>query len=293
MKLKREEVIAACRSSLLPCIHIRPAAGEKPGPADCKFGGDFYLPAGAVPPEMEFLAQINFTQVPRLEGFPDKGLLQFFLCTEDEKFEAFYEDGCAWKQDAGFFQVRWYPEVPEDAPACENAVPDKRWQLDSPEGSMTFESTEEIATISIGEDGGFAIDLGYESLSDVLTPIFQAAWEEDDEPDDDEDEDEDMEEDGKEEEEGVYDLENSCEDTDRFAFDFGNWGFKLGGHPSLRQGEFRLDEENYQAYSALLFQYDLTDAPELERDTFSFFIRPEDLKARRFDDILMTYHNCF
>ena len=147
---------------------------------------------------MEFLAQVNFSQVPRLEGFPDKGLLQFFLCTDEDRFESFYEDGCAWKQDAGFFQVRWYPEAPEDAPACVNAVPEKRWHLDSPKGGMNFEPSEEIATISVREDGGFAFDLGFEFLEDALTPIFQAAWEEDD---DDEDEDR--------EEEGVYDLENS------------------------------------------------------------------------------------
>ena len=158
---------------------------------------------------------------------------------------------------------------------------------------MSFEPAEEIATLSIGEEGGFAIDLGFEYLEDELTPLFQAAWEEDD----GEEEDEDCEDDeDAEEEEGVYDLENSCEDTDRFALDFGNWGFKLGGHPALRQGEFRLDGEELGDYTTLLFQYDLTppnDASDLEQDTFCFFIRPEDLKARRFDDILMIHHNCF
>lgn len=287
MRLEREKIVAACQGSLLPCVRIAPN-GEEAGPADSKFGGDFYLPAGAEKPEMEFLAQVNFAQVPRLEGFPDKGLLQFFLCTEEERFEAFYEDDCAWKQDAGFFQVRWYPEVPEDAPACKNAVPENCWLMDSRLGGMDFEPSEEIATISISEDGGLVFDLGFAFLEDALTPVFRAAREEDDDDDDWDDEDE--------EEEGVYDLENSCEDTDQFFCDFGNWGFKLGGHPSLRQGEFRLDEDEYQAYSTLLFQYDLTpprDPNGLESDTFCFFIKPEDLKARRFDDILMIHHNCF
>lgn len=281
MRLEREKIIAACQPSLLPCVHITPEPGKAAGPADSKFGGTFYLPAGAEAPEMEFLAQINLAQVPPLEGFPDRGLLQFFLCTEEEKFESFYEDGCTWKQDAGFFQVRYYSEVPEDVPACENTVPEARWRMDSPEGGMEFEPAEEIATLSMAEDGGFAIDLGFEFLEDALTPIFQAAGEED--------------EDG-EKEEGVYDLENSCEDTDQFFCDFGNWGFKLGGHPSLRQGEFRLDGEDLSDYTKLLFQYDLTppdDASDLEMDTLCFFIKPEDLKARRFDDILMVHHNCY
>ena len=162
------------------------------GVADSHLGGVPYVPRGGQIPtdgdgnQLWLCAQINFSQMPRLEGFPDKGLLQFFLCTDEDRFESFYEDGCAWKQDAGFFQVRWYPEAPEDAPACVNAVPEKRWHLDSPKGGMNFEPSEEIATISVREDGGFAFDLGFEFLEDALTPIFQAAWEEDD---DDEDED--------------------------------------------------------------------------------------------------------
>ena len=72
----------------------------------------------------------------------------------------------------------------------------------------------------------------------------------------------------------------------------------MGGHPALRQAEFRLDEEAYQAYTVLLFQYDLTvlnskDPMALEKDTFCFFIKPEDLNACRFDDILMVHHNCY
>ena len=31
----------------------------------------------------------------------------------------------------------------------------------------------------------------------------------------------------------------------------------------------------------------------LEKDTFCFFIKPEDLNACRFDDILMVHHNCY
>ena len=292
MRLEREKIIAACQPSLLPCIHIKPASAEAPGPTDSKFGGEFYLPAGAEAPELEFLAQINFAQAPHLEGFPETGLLQFFLCTDEETFESFAENDSAWKQDAGLFKVLYYPELPEDAPACETHVPEKRRYMNAPEGGMEFEPAEEIATISVADGGGFAIDLGYESLEDVLMPIFQAAWEEDEDEDDEDGEDEE----DCAEEEGVYDLENSCEDTDRFTCDFGNWGFKLGGHPALRQGEFRLDGESWTDYSALLFQYDLTppdDTSALEEDTFCFFIRPDDLKAGRFDDILMVYHNCF
>ena len=139
-------------------------------------------------------------------------------------------------------------------------------------------------------------DLDYiRFMEGTLPPESSDDNQTDEEPSEDEEEDDDDEDEDREEE-GVYDLENSCEDTDQFFCDFGNWGFKLGGHPSLRQGEFRLEEEDHQAYSALLFQYDLTpphDPGCQEEDTFCFFIKPEDLNACRFDDILMVHHNCY
>lgn len=267
----KKQIIEALADTKRPCVRITPQTNKMPAPTDSKFGGDYYLPDGVEAPDMEFLAQINFSQVPHLEDFPEKGLLQFFLCTEAENFEAFIEDDSAWHSDAGFFQVRWYPEALADGPAHPDTVPENRWAMEKITGGMKCKATEEIATLAVGEEG-FLFDLGFESAIEPLTQIFM-------------------------EKRRGYDL-SDCEDTDRFCRDFGNWGFKLGGHPALRQGEFRLDEEEFQAYTALLFQFDLTvpdpkNPMDLEKDTFCFFIKPEDLKARRFDDILMVHHNCY
>lgn len=286
----KEQITAACESTKLPCIHIAPTPDETPGPTDSKFGGGFYLPAGAKAPDMEFLAQINFAQVPHLEGFPEKGLLQFFLTTEESAVEVFFDEAVSWKQNAGFFKTIFYPEPPADAAAQENAVPENRWGFlqDFAAGGMRFQPGEEIATITLG-DMGFLTDMGFEEVSETLNALFMAA-EDEDEADEDEDDEDDEAYEG-------YDL-SLCGDTDQFCQDFGNWGFKLGGHPSLRSSDFRLDDENFQAYSVLLFQYDLTvpdpkNPMDLEQDTFCFFIKPEDLKACRFDDILMIHHNCY
>lgn len=294
MRLERETIFDAAKSTLLPTVRVRPEPDKMASHTDSKFGGAYYLPEEAEDPGMELLAQINLSQVPRLEGFPETGLLQFFIRSDAETFERFLEDGPVWLSNSGFFQVRYYPEVSENTPAHENDVPEERWGMNAVAGGMKFEAEEEIATISFGEEGGLAIDLGFESLANVLMPVFQAAWDADEDDEDEEDDDADEED---EDAEGVYDL-TLCSDTDQFARDFGNWGFKLGGHPALRQGEFRLDHDAYAAHSILLFQYDLTvpdpdDPMDLEKDTFGFFIRPEDLKARRFDDILMTHHNCY
>ncbi|RKI69411.1 DUF1963 domain-containing protein [bacterium 1xD42-67] len=275
----KEQIMSVLESTKLPCVHITPEPDRTPGPTDSKFGGDYYLPAGAEASKLEFMAQINFAQVPRLKDFPERGLLQFFLCTEEEKFESFYEDGFAWEQDAGFFQVRWYPEVPEDGPAHPDEVPETRWAMDKVTGGMKSASAEEVATLGLGVEG-FFFNLGFETEAVTVEELFladhqrQKAGEPDENP------------------EG-YDL-GDCSGVMDLTEDFGNWGFKLGGHPSLRSNDLRLEDAAYAAYSVLLFQFDLTLLSQsCDADTFCFFIKPEDLKAGRFDDILMVHHNCY
>ena len=267
----KEQILSVLESTKLPCVHITPESDRTPGPTDSKFGGDYYLPAGGEVSELEFLAQINFAQVPRLKGFPERGLLQFFLCTEGKKFESFYEDGFAWKQDAGFFQVRWYPEVLEDGPARPDEVPETRWAMDKVTGGMGLEAAAEVATLAFGSEEDIVLDLGFESMMEPIMALFLEASE-----------------DGE-----GYDL-SDCSGVDDLTWDFGNWGFKLGGHPSLRYDDLRLEDAAYAAYSVLLFQFDLTPlAQDCEADTICFFIKPEDLEACRFDDILMVHHNCY
>ena len=54
-----------------------------------KFAGAMYLPKGLTYPVdyrgkyMFPLAQINFSEVPHLAGYPEKGILQFYLSDDD------------------------------------------------------------------------------------------------------------------------------------------------------------------------------------------------------------------
>jgi len=275
----KEQIIAACESTKILSIHIAPKPDKPSGPIDSKFGGDYYLPAGAETAELEFMAQINFAQVPHLDGFPGSGLLQFFLRTGSDEFEGFIEDDSAWRSDTGFFQARWYPEVPADGPVHSDTVPEERWAMDKVTGGMKFASAEEVATLGLGVEG-FFFDLGFETGAETVEKLFLADYQRQEagEPD--------------ENPEG-YDL-GDCSGVMDLTEDFGNWGFKLGGHPSLRFDDLRLEDAAYAAYSVLLFQFDLTPmAQDCEADTFCFFIKPEDLEACRFDDILMVHHNCY
>ena len=275
----KEQILSVLESTKLPCVHITPESDRTPGPTDSKFGGDYYLPAGGEVSELEFLAQINFAQVPRLKGFPERGLLQFFLRTGSDEFEGFIEDDSAWRSDTGFFQARWYPEVPADGPVHSDTVPEERWAMDKVTGGMKFASAEEVATLGLGVEG-FFFDLGFETEAETVEELFLADYQRQEagEPD--------------ENPEG-YDL-GDCSGVMDLTEDFGNWGFKLGGHPSLRYDDIRLDDTAYQAYSQLLFQFDLSLLSQsCDADTICFFIKPEDLEACRFDDILMVHHNCY
>ena len=262
----KEQIIAACESTKLLSIHIAPKPDKPSGPIDSKFGGDYYLPAGAETAELEFMAQINFAQVPHLDGFPESGLLQFFLRTDAGAKGEFTEDRNAWLTDSGLFQVRWYPELSEN-PAAEKAeVPEARWLTRSLAGRMEFQAAEEIATFSVGNDG-LCTDMGFEAAEGLL-------------PEDDMEDTE-------------YDP-GTEEGDERFFADFGNWGCKLGGHPAIGWGDPREVDDNYpiwKAYTALLFQLDLMPGKEYGQDVFGFFMKPEDLVACRFDKVLMTRLN--
>lgn len=218
MRLEKEKIIAACQPSLLSCVHITPETDTVPGPTDSKFGGDYYLPAGAEPPNMELLAQINLAQVPHRKGFPETGLLQFFICTDDAVVEDRVYDGFVWQNDAGIFQVMYYPEVQENQPPQKEMIPQERWFKKKVTSGMRFEPAEEIATIALDEEGRFLIDLGFESLADTLMPVFRAAWAGDKEEDEDA------------AGEGVYNL-SDYGDIDQFCRDFGTASPSAGRSP--------------------------------------------------------------
>jgi uncharacterized protein YwqG len=73
----------------LPCIRISAAPSDELFIFDSKFGGLPYWPANTPYPVdgkdkyMYLLAQLNFSQIPPLDGFPTKGILQFYLADDD------------------------------------------------------------------------------------------------------------------------------------------------------------------------------------------------------------------
>lgn len=73
----------------LPTIAIDVAKGLPDNPWDSKLAGLAYWPKNLSYPHngqgkpLSLLAQINFSEMPPLEGYPDKGVLQFFIADDD------------------------------------------------------------------------------------------------------------------------------------------------------------------------------------------------------------------
>ena len=76
-----------------------------------RVGGPAFIPSNLNWPidlngnEMEFIAQIDFSQVSELEGYPTSGILQFFIAMNGEWGDQYFEP------KAADFAVRWIPEI--------------------------------------------------------------------------------------------------------------------------------------------------------------------------------------
>ncbi|MBH0229742.1 YwqG family protein [Halobacillus yeomjeoni] len=83
-----------------------------------KFGGEPYLPEGTEYPvnkkrnPLRLLAQINFLEVPFIEGMPKEGVLQFYIDAEDDLMGMNLEDLC----DQTGFKILYHPSIERDLP---------------------------------------------------------------------------------------------------------------------------------------------------------------------------------
>jgi len=99
-------------SSLLPAIIISPAK-RTTSLTESKFAGEPYLPYYQTLPKditgesMRLLAQINFAEVPQIQGFPTQGILQFFISSNIFANAAYYKEDIFQQ----FYKVRFYPTV--------------------------------------------------------------------------------------------------------------------------------------------------------------------------------------
>ncbi|HEX8301580.1 YwqG family protein [Sphingomonas sp.] len=94
-------------SLALPAVELHPDPDATIYPGGTRLGGPVWLVGGEDWPNdrqgrpMEFLAQIDFATLPALPDFPTRGILQFFIGTDDG-FGADFDD-----PSASDFAARW------------------------------------------------------------------------------------------------------------------------------------------------------------------------------------------
>ena len=103
-------------------IHAGQEASLKPWQS--KVGGQPYLEKGNTLPSSEegkplfFLAQINFSEVPPFESFPEKGIVQFFI-GDDDLYGMDFDDG----ENQDKFRVIFHENPVEDESRLEAVKP--------------------------------------------------------------------------------------------------------------------------------------------------------------------------
>ncbi len=84
-----EEYRSQIESTVKPCVKVVAEPENKLLPWQSKFGGTPYLPKDKQYPKdskgqpLFLLAQINFAELPALEPFPGKGLVEFYIADND------------------------------------------------------------------------------------------------------------------------------------------------------------------------------------------------------------------
>lgn len=106
----------AIESTIKPYIEIKANPDNSLKFWQSKFSGFPYLPKDFQYPRdskgqlMLLLAQINFSETPKLKPFPEEGILQFYISNESDVLGLDYEDLTKQKD----FRVIYFPDVLED-----------------------------------------------------------------------------------------------------------------------------------------------------------------------------------
>ncbi len=81
-----------------PALRLVPDPALEVGPDGCRLGGPAWLAEGQEWPlsrggrPLEFLAQLDFAQLPPLAGFPESSVVQFFIPSDDDVWGVDFDD---------------------------------------------------------------------------------------------------------------------------------------------------------------------------------------------------------
>ena len=250
----------------IPSIKLTANRSENIPITKSKLGGVPYFPKGLEYPRnsngapLKLLAQLNFSELPKLENFPDKGILQFYILSNDLMGLDF--DDLTRQED---FRVLYHEEeLPTE-------------MLESDFSGLEENQGEEVFFPFEGE-----FTLSGEVINHVMTPtdyrigeLFYNLCEK----------------------MGCEKRDYDKDFNETVWNSFTNQYNLVGGYPNFTQYDPRGNEEKFEKYDTLLFQLESQHNKEIKNwdiiwgdvGVGNFFINLEDLKNSKFDDILYTW----
>ena len=231
----------------------------KTGRYESKLAGDPYFPKSEQYPvdsqgkPMKLLAQINFSEMPRLENFPESGILLFFISVSDDVYGLNFDDPC----EQSSFCIKYFENVIEN----EDELVD----------DFSFVKLEDELAFPIGCESSLTPDTGSElvSASDFQFERYagKGAW-------------------------TFFEQFGDQEETvfEEYSEMYGGFSHKIGGYAAFTQDDPR--EGDYPDHTVLLLQIDSDeniDAMWGDVGIANFFIRPDDLKNKDFSNVLYNW----
>lgn len=270
------------RSTVKDALNLKLQPTKDLLPWQSKVGGTPYLPMSAEYPRstagvaLKLLAQVNFSEAPNLYGFPEKGILQFFIDPTDE-FLGMGSDFDHIGQN--LFRVKYFEDVEEDASKLKteelfhidggkvvDIVSKKEsplyWPLDADcQLSMEFEPFQQYMTVNDDRVG---------------TDIF-----------------------GCDPNLPCHEQYAACAELfDDYEEHFKSKGHQIGGYPFFTQHDPRCTNQDLRGYELLLqldsefFESNNIGICWGDMGVGGFFIRPEDLEKRDFSRVMYNWDCC-
>ena len=280
-RAKLEKILAKVDELIPPVetVRLKPSRGSTTV-FDSKLGGVPYFPKDMEYPTvcegvftgrpLKFLAQLNFALLPKLEGFPTEGILQFFAgCIDDTVYGANFDNGC----DQNGFRVIYHENVIDDFTRL--ISDDDMPKFDGGDDYYPFTGeflliAEPLEKMSVtGNDFR-----GEKAVAKAYSELFGGDIK------------------------GIFDLMNADPELADVVFDICvAGGTRMGGYPIFTQEDPRGYRNDYYRHTILLFQSDSESGGEGwenevcwgDAGVANFFIAPEDLAKRDFSHVLYTW----
>ena len=250
---------------------------------DSKLGGLPYFPKSTEYPTvregenagkpLRLLAQLNLSALPKLEGFPTEGMLQFFVFPDD-LYGMDYDAPC----DQNGFRVIYHENVTTDTAALlsEDEIP----KSDDDDDIFPFDGEFLLTAEAAEKTGAGQADFRFEkAVTDAYNELFGgdvvAMWDAD----------------GK----GIRQADTQLYDA---IFSRSSEKTRMGGFPYFTQDDPRRYNKALQGHTFMLFQSDSENGGDGEWDdeicwgdmgVANFFITPEALAKRDFSNVLYTW----